>query len=55
MKPMKKNIRQTSVHIKLAKAAAKRTISLSNNAVLIINGNNAWFNYTVSSNVQSKK
>jgi hypothetical protein len=55
MKPMKKNIRKTSVHIKLAKPAAKRTISLSNNAVLIIDGYNAWFNYTISSNVQSKK
>ncbi len=52
MKPGENNIRQTSVQIKLAKPSAKKIIKISINAVLIIDGYNAWFNYTVSSNVQ---
>jgi hypothetical protein len=45
MKHIKKNKKQIFVHLKLAKAAATRTISFSNNAQLIIEGYNAWFNY----------
>jgi hypothetical protein len=45
--PLKKAHRRIAVHMKLTKSVPKRSIRLSDNALLSLEGNDAWFHYSV--------
>lgn len=44
--PLQKAHRRIAVHIKLTKSVPKRSIRLSDNGLLILEGNDAWFHYS---------
>lgn len=46
--PLKRNTRVTIVHIKLTKPVQKRVIRISDNLLLKMDGDNAWFHNSVS-------
>jgi hypothetical protein len=47
--PLKENKRVTIIHIKLTQHVQKRMIRISNNGYLLLNGFDAFFNYSVAS------
>jgi hypothetical protein len=52
--PIKKANRILIVHMKLTKPVSKRSIRLSDNALLIMKGNDAWFHYSVFEHLRWK-